>query len=68
MNSLNYPPHMSLDHLSVEVNSDGYGFPLNQYDVIDDPNISTLFDLDLFGSNISVAGFCESADIAGKRR
>ncbi len=66
MSSWNYYSYTSSDHLSVEVNSDGYSFPLNQYDTAYDPVMTPLFDLDSLG--LDIAGICESADLAGKRR
>jgi hypothetical protein len=59
---------MSLDHLSVEVNSDGYPFPSNQFDTTYEPDLNTLFDVDLLGSDMDIVGVCESADLFGKRR
>jgi len=63
MNSLNYFANMSLDHLSVEVNSDGFPYPPNSFDTMFDDDLSSFFDLDLFGPEINVAGVCESANL-----
>ncbi len=68
MNPLNYSSYTSLDHLSVEVNSDGYPFPSNQFDTTYEPDLNTLFDVDLLGSDMDIVGVCESADLFGKRR
>jgi hypothetical protein len=59
---------MSLDHLSVEVNSDGHPFPSNQFDTAYEPDLSTLFDVDLLASDMDIVGVCESADLFGNRR
>jgi hypothetical protein len=66
MSSLSYFPNMSSDHLSVEVNSDGFYFPENQFDSPFEPDISSLFDSDLFSPEINIAGVCESSDFIGK--
>ena len=67
MSSLYYL-YPSSDHLSVEVNSDGFPFPSNQYDSIIDPNLNSLFDFDPFTPEFNIAGVCESGDLVGKIR
>jgi hypothetical protein len=63
MNSFNYFPAMNSDHLSVEVNSDGFFFSPDQFDTMSDVDLSPLFGSDLFASGINIAGVCESADL-----
>ncbi len=67
MNSFNYFPAVISDHLSVEVNSDGFFFSPDQFDTMSDVDLSPLFGSDLFASGINIAGVCESADLVGKK-
>lgn len=59
---------MGSDHLSVEVNSDSFQFLSEDYNSSYDTDM-----LDLFGSNLllsenNIDGFCDSANLVGKKR
>jgi hypothetical protein len=68
MSLLNYFSNIGTEHLSVEVNSDGCWFPSDQVETLDDPDLNSLFDFDLFTNEINIAGVCDSADLVGKMR
>ena len=66
MSSWNSGYYMSMDHISVEVNSDGYPIPINSYETSYEPATSSQWDLDSMFADL--AGYCDPVDLAGKKR
>ena len=68
MNTLYSLQNMSFDQVSVEVNSDGYQFQANRYDTPYENGFDLLFGSELLPDETIVAGYCESANLAGRKR